>query len=127
MSANPALEIGTRFVQLAADGKDDQILEQLYSPDIVSIEGSGSDAMPARLEGMDAIRGKHQWWYDNHEIHSTSATGPFVGHRTDQFAVRFDMDITPKSTGERSQMSEVGLFTIKDGKVVQEEFLYQMG
>ncbi len=127
MSKNPALEIGTRFVQLVSDGKESEALDQLYSENCVSIEGQGSDEMPARIEGLAAIRGKHQWWYDNHEVHGTQATGPFVGNRPDQFAVKFDIDVTFKPTGERTQMSEVGLFTIQGGKVVQEEFLYQMG
>ena len=121
-----ALEIGTRFVELAKAGKESEILDQLYDQNIVSIEGQGSEAMPARMEGMEAIRGKHQWWFDNHEIHASSAVGPFVGHRDDQFAVQFSMDVTPKG-GQRMQMTEVGLFTIKNGKVVQEEFLYLMG
>ena len=122
-----AIEIGTQLVQLANDGKDSEAVDRLYSEKIVSIEGQGSEEMPARMEGIQAIRGKHQWWYDNHEIHSASAAGPFCGHRDDQFVVQFDMDVTHKPSGERRQMSEVGIFTIADGKIVQEEFLYRMG
>jgi hypothetical protein len=122
-----AIEIGTQLVQLANDGKDAEAVDRLYSEKIVSIEGQGSDEMPARLEGVEAIRGKHQWWYDNHEIHSTRAAGPYCGHRDDQFVVHFDMDVTHKPSGERRQASEVGIFTIADGKIVQEEFLYKMG
>ena len=36
------------------------------------------------------------------------------------------MDVTNKPSGERSQMVEVGLYTVAGGKVVQEEFLYLM-
>ena len=122
-----AIEIGTQLVQLANGGKDAEAVDRLYSEKIISIEGQGSDEMPARIEGIQAIRGKHQWWYDNHEIHSTSATGPFCGHRDDQFVVQFDMDVTNKPSGQRMQMSEVGIFTLADGKIVQEEFLYKMG
>ena len=63
----------------------------------------------------------------NHEIHSTWAIGPFCGHRDDQFAVLFEMDVTNKPSGERTQMSEVALYTVAGGKIVQEEFLYQTG
>ena len=122
-----AIEIGTQFVKLAQEGNDAEILDRFYSDKVVSIEGQGSEEMPARQEGIEAIRGKHQWWYDNHEIHSTSATGPFCGHRDDQFVVQFDIDVTHKPSGQRMQMSEVGIFTIADGKIVQEEFLYKMG
>jgi len=121
------IEIGTRLVQLCNDGKAADAVEELYAPNVVSIEGQGSDAMPARMEGIDAIRGKGAWWFENHEIHSSAAEGPYCGHRDDQFVVRFQMDVTPTATGERTQLDEVGLYTVTNGKVVQEEFLYRMG
>ena len=122
-----ALEVGNKLVELCQAGKGLEAVDTLYSEKIVSLEAQGSDELPARMEGIQAVRGKNAWWYDNHEIHSATATGPFVGHREDQFAVKFDMDVTFKETGQRSQMSEVGLYTVANGKVVQEEFLYLMG
>ena len=122
-----AMEIGKQLVELCNAGKDDEVVDRYYDAKIVSIEGQGSDEMPARMEGIEAIRGKHAWWYDNHEIHSTRAAGPFCGHRDDQFAVLFEMDITNKPSGQRMQMSEVALYTVAGGKIVQEEFLYQVG
>ena len=83
--------------------------------------------MPARIEGVEAVRQKHAWWNDNHEIHSSVAVGPYAGLRDDQFVVRFNLDLTPKATGERSQMEEVALFTVNNGQIVQEEYLYLMG
>ena len=121
-----AVEIGSQLVSLFNSEGGEACVNALYANDVVSIEGQGSEEMPARMEGIDAIRGKNQWWYANNEVHSTSATGPFVGHREDQFVVRFLLDVTPKE-GERMQMDEVGLFTVKDGKIAQEEFLYLMG
>ena len=118
-----ALEVGKQLVALCNAGKDNEVVDKYYSPNIVSIEAQGGEQMPARMEGIDAIRGKHAWWYDNHEIHSSTATGPFCGNREDQFAVKFDLDATPKGA-ERMQMTEVALYTVKDGKIVQEEFLF---
>lgn len=120
------IEIGTKLVQLSNEGKGLEAVDTLYGENVVSIEGQGSDAIPARLEGLQNVRGKSVWWYDNHEVHAATATGPFVGHREDQFVVQFDLDTTPKSTGERGQMREVGLYTVEGGKIVQEEFLYLM-
>lgn len=122
-----AVEIGTEFVRLVNEDKEAEILDKYYDENIVSIEGQDSEEMPGRMEGIAAIRGKHAWWFDNHEVHATQATGPFCGHREDQFVVQFDLDVTPKASGERQQMSEVGLYTLKDGKIVQEEYLYRMG
>lgn len=122
-----ALEIGKALVEAVNDGPEQEtaFVDQYFTEHTVSIEGQGSDEMPGKIQGIDAIKGKHAWWFDNNTVHGTEAEGPFVGHREDQFVVRFKMDITPKG-GERMQMVEVGLFTVVDGKVAQEEFLYLM-
>ena len=124
MSTPSNVEIGTKLVALCNAGKGEEAVEQLYDEKIVSIEGQGSDEMPARMEGIDAIRGKGVWWSENHEVHSSTAAGPYAGHRDDQFVVRFNMDVTFKPSSERSQMEEVGIYTVREGKIVQEEFLY---
>jgi len=123
-----ALEIGQAMVKMVTQGRQGEadFVSQYYSDNIVSIEGQDSEEMPGRMEGIEAIRGKHEWWYANNEVHETSLEGPFVGHREDQFVVRFILDTTPTG-GERAQMTEVGLFTVSDGKIVQEEYLYLMG
>ena len=90
------------------------------APDIVSIEAM--EGPMARVQGTVAVEAKSQWWYDNHEVHSVVTEGPYVNG--DQFAVTFAMDITTKATGARSQMSEVGLYTVKDGKITEEKFMY---
>ncbi|WP_352865345.1 nuclear transport factor 2 family protein [Mesorhizobium sp. M0715] len=55
-------------------------------------------------------------------MHGGSVEGPYVNG--DQFAVRFKFDITPKATGERVTMDEVGLYTVKNGKITEERFYY---
>jgi hypothetical protein len=76
----------------------------------------------ARIEGAEGVKAKSAWWYANHEVHSVLTEGPFANG--DQFAVVFDMDITMKETGKRTQGREVGLYTMKGGKVVEEKFFY---
>lgn len=122
------MEIGRKMTELVNQGPEAEarFVQDYYADDIVSIEGAGSEEMPARIEGVEAVRGKHAWWYENNEVHGTSAEGPYIGLRDDQFVIRFIMDITPKG-GERHQMTEVGLFTVSDDKIVQEEYLYLMG
>jgi len=48
--------------------------------------------------------------------------GPYPND--DRFAVRFLYDITNKPSGKRLTMDEVALFSVKDGKIVREEFFY---
>ena len=49
-------------------------------------------------------------------MHSIEVTGPSVNG--DQFIVGFKMDITQKESGQRMQMNEMGLFTVKDKKLL---------
>ncbi len=121
-----AVEIGTKLVTLCNAGKSMEAVESLYSEKIVSIEAQAGEALPQRMEGIDAVRGKSEWWYDNNDVHSMAATGPFCGHRDNQFVVKFDLDATPKG-GERMQMVELGIYTVDGGKIVQEEFLFLAG
>ena len=58
-------------------------------------------------------------------MHGASAEGPFVG--ATGFAVKFTIDLETKSTGKRETMTEVGVYTVKNGKIVQEEFMYHAG
>ena len=87
---------------------------------MVSIEPNDFEGMPAKMTGIDAIRKKNEWWYANFEVHGGEVEGPYVNG--DQFAVKYAFDTTNKKTGERSQMTEIALYTVKDGKIVQDRF-----
>jgi ketosteroid isomerase-like protein len=116
------LEVGKKLVELCKQGKDDQCIEALYANDIVAIEAMAMPNMPAEQRGKDAIRGKAKWWRDHHQVHSSSVEGPWpLG---DRFVVHFHYDITNKDDGKRQQMDEAALYTVKDGKIVREEFFY---
>jgi len=45
----------------------------------------------------------------------------------DRFVVQYDIDVTDKNSKNRMQLSEVGVYTVKDGKIVREEFLPRVG
>ncbi len=121
-------DVGRRLVDLCRQGKHLEAIDTLYSPDIVSREVCGDEQMPAEMTGLDAIRGKNRWWLENHEVHRSEARGPFP--RGDRFAVYFQYDITPKigpGANQRVTFEEIALYTVKDGKIVEEEFFYDMG
>jgi hypothetical protein len=121
-------KIGKRLVELCQVGKFHEATEELYGPGIVSIEPFSNGANPARVEGIDAVRKKGEWWTSNHEIHGCEVAGPYV--HGERFVVYFDLDVTPKAgpmAGKRMHMKEVGVYTAKGGKVVHEEFFYGVG
>jgi hypothetical protein len=114
-------DVATRLVELCK-GKDwKKAIDDLYAKDIVSIEPRAMENMPAEMRGIDQVRGKTDWWEKNMEVHDSKVSGPFVAG--DTFVVRFDIDATDKNSKKRMQMSEVGIYTVKDDKVVREKFL----
>ena len=123
-----ALQVGKKLVELCKQGKNLEAIETLYASNIVSIEPHGDEKMPARMEGIDAIKGKNKWFFDNHTIHGGDAKGPWANG--DRFTVYFAHDVTAKTgpmAGKRIRMEETGLYTVKNGKVVQEEYFYDIG
>ena len=112
-------ELATAFAALCKSGKHDEAGEKYWSDDIVSCEAMPGDM--ARIQGRAGVNAKGAWWYANHEIHSVTTEGPYVNG--DQFILRFQMDVTPKG-GERIKMDEMGVYTVADGKVVEERFFY---
>jgi hypothetical protein len=124
---NSVMDIGKQLVELCRQNKNVDAVNQLYSPNIVSLELMEMPGMPRRMEGIEAIRGKNQWWLDNHQIHKNEVFGPYP--HGDRFIVVFKIDCTPTAgprAGQRMQAEEAALYTVKDGKIIQEEFFYSM-
>lgn len=122
------LEVGKRLVELCNAGKSMQAINELYSDKIVAIECADMPNFPKRMEGIASIRKKAEWWESAHEVHSGKANGPWPNG--DRFIVHFKYDVTSKEgpmKGKRMTIEEGALYTVKDGKVAQEEFFYDMG
>jgi ketosteroid isomerase-like protein len=116
--------IAQELVTLCRSGRNGDAINKLYSPRIVSVEPVGNETMPAEMNGIDAVRGKHDWWTANNEVHAAEVNGPFLGEN--QFAVQYTYETTFKPTGKRARMTEMALYTVKDGKIVREQFFYHM-
>src|SRR5262245_63014954 len=119
------LEVGNKLVELCKQGKNHEAMEALYAPDIVSVEAAATKDFPAEARGREAVYAKSKWWSDNHTVHSATTEGPWPNG--DRFVVRFSYDVTNKPSGQRFQMDETALFTVKNGKIVREEFFYVTG
>jgi ketosteroid isomerase-like protein len=113
-------ELAKAFTDMLKAGHHEEAAAHFNASNVVSLEAM--DGPMARVEGTAAVKAKADWWYANNTVHSATCEGPYVNG--DQFAVSFAMDITDKATGNRIQMQEVGLYTVKDGKIVEEKFLY---
>lgn len=115
-------EVGKSLVEMFNAGQMKEIEEKWWNPSkITSVEGVG---VGLSWVGKKAVDAKNAGWMAEHAIHGASAEGPFVG--SSGFAVKFKMDVETRSTGHRSVMEEVGVYTVENGKIVREEFMYMM-
>lgn len=112
-----AAEVGKSLVELYNAGKWDEPAKLWWSPEIVSVEGMGM-----AWAGRDAVNAKNAGWYEQNNVLGGSAEGPYVG--ASGFAVKFRMEVQEKATGKRTRMEEVGVYTVQDGKIVREEYMY---
>jgi hypothetical protein len=116
-------EIANGLVDLCRQRKNMEAIDKYYSDGIVSIESMEAPGMPAEMKGIEAIRGKNKWFFDNNEINGEEVNGPFVGEN--QFAVEYKMDVTQKASGKKMRMEEMALYTVENGKIVREHFYYK--
>lgn len=109
-------QIGRELVNDFNAGKA-EVTTKLWSPQLVSIEGMGM-----QWKGMKSVEAKNASWSEQNVVRGASAEGPYIG--STGFAVKFRMDIEERASGKRVTMEEVGVYTVKNGKIVQEEFMY---
>src|SRR5437016_12473612 len=91
--------VAHKFVELCRAGKNFDVMRTMYAPDIVSVEGDGKETA-----GQAPVIKKSEDWVSDKTFHGETVAGPFfnAGRATsDQFAVYFTLDITPKATGKR--------------------------
>ena len=114
-------EVAKKVVELCRKQAWREAIDTLYASDIVSVEARSMDGSSPETNGIEGVRAKADWWTSTMEIHSFTVGEPFVAH--DRFVVQFDVDVTDKESKKRFQLSEVGVYTVKDGKIAREEFL----
>jgi len=118
-------QVAQRVVELVRKQAWHEALDALYDNDVVSVEAFSAGGGPTETRGKEGVRGKIDWWVDAMEVHSFDANGPFVAN--DRFVVQYDADVTDKKSKQRRKMSEVGVYTVMNGKIVREEFLPRSG
>lgn len=113
-------EVANRLVELCRKGQILEVQEELYSNEITSHEPAHSQVPPAI--GKEAVleKGKH-FASSIEERHGGSFGDPIFGG--DYFSISCSLDATFKGRG-RSQINEICVFQVKDGKVISEQFFY---
>jgi hypothetical protein len=111
------LEVARQFTELLRAGKFAEVEQLWLAPSVESVEGHG---MSMSWKGKKSVLAKYRAWEAENEFVDPAIEGPWVG--ATGFAVKFVGSVLHKPTGERHPMEEIAVYTVRDGKVVREEF-----
>jgi len=113
-------EVANRLAELCSKGDFEAAQNELYAEDCISIEPHSTNDFAKEAKGIAAIKAKGEKWAGMvEETHGVKVSQPLVA--TNSFAITMAMDITMKGQG-RMSMTELCVYTVKDGKVVSEQF-----
>ena len=115
-------EVANKWAEMCRNGENLECIEQLYAENVTSKEMPGFPE--AVVSGKANVMNKSKIWLENvEEFHKGEISDPVVAGN--HFTAKMDYDVTFKEKG-RMQMEEVGVFEVKDGKIVNEQFFYDM-
>ena len=112
--------VAKQFVDLVNQGKNFDVMRTLYAPDIVSVEGDGTETA-----GQQPVIRKSEQWVADKSFDFQAIRGPYF-NGPDQFAIHFTHKVTPKATGKQITLEEVGVYTVNgDDKITREQFFFE--
>ncbi|MEM8691091.1 MAG: nuclear transport factor 2 family protein [Pseudomonadota bacterium] len=116
-------DIANELVAGCREHRETANLDKLYVPDAASVEAVDQSGQGREVTGLDAIRGKHEWWENTMEVSKMEVSDPML-HGDDKFAVIFEVAGKDKTNDQTFEMKEVALYHVADGKITREEFFY---
>ena len=124
---NPTQAVANRLVELCSTGKHLDALKELYADNARHVEAMEFPGSPYKriMEGKPVLIEMSENWNRTTTIHSASCGQPLVNG--DQFICEMVMDCTSSEgpmAGQRMQMREYCLYTVKDGKITEAKFFY---
>jgi ketosteroid isomerase-like protein len=115
-------EVANRYYELIQMHQYQQIQDELYAKNTVSIESENDTNLPLVAEGMEALKQKEGLFFSQVEtMHGGHMSAPIVS--TYHFAMMTGMDVTMKGKARQTK-EQICLFEVRDGKIVKEQFFY---
>lgn len=116
-------DVARDFTAMLRLGQFEAAGEKFWATDVQSAEPADlSQDIPALVSGREAARRKARARFTEAEIDDLGIDGPFI--TGDQFALFLDMLITDPATGKTQPFAEIAVFTVRDGRIIEERFFY---
>lgn len=114
-----AYDVGKKLVTLCREGKFDEAMNTLYADDCVQVESAGPPGQPREFRGLPAIQKMSEEWHKHVKMFGFTTSEPQV--HDDRFALWMEIDMEAPGM-PRARHHEIGLYTVKNGKVSRIEF-----
>ena len=123
-------KVANRFHELMTTGQSHQAMVELYADNARHIEVMEMPGSPYKriIEGKPNLLKMSEEWAKNTTVHSASCGKPIAND--DQFVCDMALDCTSHHgpmAGQRMNMSETCLYTVKNGKITEAKFFYCCG
>jgi hypothetical protein len=115
-------EVANRYYELIKMHKYEQIQNELYAPDAVSIEPENDSNLPLVVTGIEDLRKKEGLFFSQvEEMHGGNMSEVIVS--TFFFSMMTGMDVTMRGK-KRKIKEQICIFEVRNGKIIKEQFFY---
>ncbi|HEU4470781.1 MAG TPA: SnoaL-like domain-containing protein [Flavisolibacter sp.] len=115
-------QVAKRYYEFIQQSRYDQIQQELYALDAVSIEPENDSQLPLVAQGLPALKEMERLFFSQvEEMHGGYMSEPVVSSFF--FSMMMGMDVTMKGR-QRKRKDQIGVFEVRNGKIVKEQFFY---
>jgi len=113
-------QIADRLADYCRKDEFSQAQAELYADDAVSIEPYETPGFDKETRGLKALKEKDKKFSAMVESrHGTTVSAPLVAGNAFSFVLTMDIKMKGR---EREKMEELCVYTVKDGKIIAEQF-----
>ena len=115
-------QVAKRYYELIQQHQYEQIQNELYTPNAISIEPENDSNLPLVVEGIEALRQKEGLFFSQVDQMFGSYMSETVVS-TFFFSMMTGMDVKMKGK-QRKKKEQICVFEVRDGRIVKEQFFY---
>lgn len=116
-------QVANQLWKYCKEGKWQKAHKELYANQVWSQEPPGGQMR--FVKGKKGIQAKGDWWQKNVKVFDMKVSKPTVAGNW--ITMKMSMDTQNKAKGSpRIQSEEICVYNVKDGKIVSEQFFYDM-
>lgn len=121
-------KVADRFHELVSAGKNLDAIKELYADNARHVEAMESPGCSRVTEGRGTLLQKAEHFARTTQFHGATVSKPIING--DQFVCQMTLDCTSSEgpfAGQRMNLSETALYTVKNNKITEGKFFYGCG